>query len=173
VNLLHAVGSQLHVGRKVLAALALEERAVDKRRLDHALLALGGLEERLGEASAGKGHGEGGRAGAGLGLHHLVAAELHAADVVVQGLALELVAGLGQERDNGDARVAADDGDALVGGIRVLDLADEAAGADDVERGDAEETLGVVDATGLEDLGGDGDSGVDLAGLSRVSKCLL
>jgi hypothetical protein len=58
--------------------------------------------------------------------------------------------------------VAADDGDVLRGGVRVLELRDEARGADDVEGGDAEEALGVVDARGLEDLGRDGDGGVDL-----------
>ena len=81
-------------------------------------------------------------------------------------LALEVVSGLGEERDDGGARVAADDGDVLVGGVRVADLGDEARGADDVEGGDAEEALGVVDALALEDLGGDGDRGVDLCSLA-------
>ena len=55
-----------------------------------------------------------------------------------------------------------DNGDVLAGGVAVLDLGDEAGGADDVEGGDTEEALGIVDALGLEDLGGDGDGGVDL-----------
>jgi hypothetical protein len=58
--------------------------------------------------------------------------------------------------------VAADDSDVLGCGVGVLELRDEARGADDVEGGDAEEALGVVDALGLKDLGGDGDGGVDL-----------
>jgi hypothetical protein len=58
--------------------------------------------------------------------------------------------------------VATDDGDVLGGGVGVLELGDEARGTDDVEGGDTEEALGVVDALGLEDLGGDGDGGVDL-----------
>jgi hypothetical protein len=69
---------------------------------------------------------------------------------------------LGQEGNNGGTRVASDDGDVLVGGVGVLELRDEARGTDDVEGGDTEEALGVVDALGLEDLGGDGDGGVDL-----------
>ena len=40
-------------------------------------------------------------------------------------------------------------------------MADEAARAHDIEGGDAEEALRVVDALALEDLGGDGDGAVD------------
>ena len=162
MDLLDTVGAQLDVGREVLNTLVLVERGVDEGGLDDVLLALGGLEERLGEAGTRHGHGEGGGAGTVLGLDHLVAAELHAVDVAVELLAGELVAGLGEEGHDGGAGVAADDGDVLAGRVRGLQLADEAAGADDVEGGDAEEAAGVVDALGLEDLGGDGDGGVDL-----------
>lgn len=58
--------------------------------------------------------------------------------------------------------MATDDGDGLVGGVGALDLRDEAGGTDDVKGGDTEEALGVVDALALEDLGDDGDGGVDL-----------
>jgi hypothetical protein len=58
--------------------------------------------------------------------------------------------------------VATDDGDVLAGGVGALQLGDEAGSADDIEGGDTEEALGVVDTLGLEDLGGDGDGGVDL-----------
>lgn len=58
--------------------------------------------------------------------------------------------------------MAADDGDVLLGWVGALDLGDEAGGADDVEGGDTEQLLWVVDATGLEDLGGDWDGRVDL-----------
>lgn len=75
--------------------------------------------------------------------------------------------GLGEERDDGDAGVAADDDDGLVGGIGVLDLGKEAGGADDVEGGDAEEAFGVVDAFGFEDFSADGDGRVDLGGVVR------
>jgi hypothetical protein len=67
--------------------------------------------------------------------------------------------------------VAADDGDVLLSWVRALDLGDEAGGADDVEGGDAEQLLGVVDASGLEDLGGDGDGRVDL--VASVSLCVF
>jgi hypothetical protein len=58
--------------------------------------------------------------------------------------------------------VTANDGDGLAGGVGLLDLGDEAGGTDNVEGGNTEETLGVVDTTGLVDLGNDGDGGVDL-----------
>lgn len=69
---------------------------------------------------------------------------------------------LRDEGHDGDAGVAADDGDGFVLGVGALELGDEAGGADDVEGGDAEDALGVVDVLGLEDLGDDGDGGVDL-----------
>ena len=70
--------------------------------------------------------------------------------------------GLREEWHDGDARVAAHDGDGFVGRVGGLDLREEARGAYDVEGGDTEELLGVVDAFGLEDFGADGDGGVDL-----------
>jgi hypothetical protein len=59
--------------------------------------------------------------------------------------------------------VTADNGNVLAGGVGALDLGDEAGGTDNVEGGDTEETLGVVDTAGLVDLGNDGDGGVDLS----------
>jgi hypothetical protein len=61
--------------------------------------------------------------------------------------------------------VATDNSDALISRIGALDLANEAASAHDVEGSDTEQTLGVVDALGLEDLGGDWDGGVNLRDL--------
>ena len=162
VDLLNTVGAELDVGSEVLAALVLEEGRVDESGLDDVLLALGSLEQRLGEAGTGHGHGEGGRARTVLSLDDLVTAKLDAVDVAVELLAREVVAGLGEEGNDGGAGVASDDGDVLVGGVGVLELRDETRCTDDVEGGDTEETLGVVDTLGLEDLGGDGDGRVDL-----------
>jgi hypothetical protein len=97
-------------------------------------------------------------------LHNLVTTELHALDVGGELITLELVAGLAEERDDRLAGVASHDDDLLVGWVGALDLGDEAAGADDVEGGHAEELLWVVDTGGLEDLGGDGDGAVDWVG---------
>ena len=162
VDLLNTVGAELDVGGKVLNTLVLVERRVDKGGLDDVLLALGSLEERLGETGTGHGHGESGRTSTVLGLDDLVTTELDTVDVVLELLALKVVAGLGEEGNDGSAGVTADDSDVLGGGVGVLQLGDEARGTDNVKGGDTKETLGVVDALGLEDLGGDGDGGVDL-----------
>ena len=67
-----------------------------------------------------------------------------------------------EERNNRSAGVATNDGDVLVGGIGALDLRNEAGCTNNIERGDTEDTLGIIDALRLEDLGGDRDGGVDL-----------
>jgi hypothetical protein len=162
VNLLNTVGAELNVGSEVLDALVLVEGRVDKGGLNDVLLALGGLEEGLGEAGTGHGHGEGGRASTVLGLDDLVTTELDALDVGVELLAREALARLGQKGDDGGTGVTANNGDVLGGGVRVLDLGDEARGADNIEGGDTEQALGVVDTSLLEDLGGDGNGRVDL-----------
>ncbi len=63
--------------------------------------------------------------------------------------------------------MATNNGNVLIGWVGALDGGDKAGGTDDVEGGDTEKTLGVVDALGLEDFGADWDSGVDL--ISSVS----
>lgn len=162
VNLLDTVWTELDVGGEEVDALVLEERRIDVGWLDDTLLALGGLEQALGETGSSHGHGESGRSGTALGLDDLVTTELDALDVLVALGALEAVAGLGEQWDDGSARVTTDDGDGLVGRVGALELGDEAGGTDDVEGGDTEESLWVVDVLGLEDLGADWDSGVDL-----------
>lgn len=162
VDLLNTVGAELDVRGKVVNALVLVQGAVDEGGLNDALLALGGLQQALGEAGTSHGHGESGGTGTALGLDNLVTAELDAVDVLVELGALERVARLGEKRDDGGTGVAADDGDVLVGWVGVVDLGDEARGADNVEGGDTEDAAGVVHTSGLEDLSGDGDGGVDL-----------
>lgn len=162
-DLLDTVGAELNPGGEEVDTLILVERAVNESGLDDALLALGGLEEGLGETGTGEGHGEGGGTSAVLGLDDLVTTELNAVDELVAGGAVEVgVAGLGEERDDGDTRVTTDDGDDLVAGVGLLELGDEARSTDNVQGGDTEETLGVVDTLGLVDLGDDGDGRVDL-----------
>jgi hypothetical protein len=126
---------------------------------------LGCLKKGLGEASTGHCHREGGAAGSVLSLDDLVATKLHAVHVVLQFLAVKVLSRLREKGNDGRAGVATDNRDALVSRIGALDLANEAAGADDIEGSDSEQTLRVVDALGLEDLGGDWDGGVDLRDL--------
>lgn len=163
VDLLDTVGAELDAASEEVDALVLVERAVDEGGLNDTLLALGGADDGLGHAGTGHGHGEGGRAGTILGLDDLVTTELDAVDKL--GVAAQVgVVALAEEGHNGDTRVATDDGDVLVLGVGALDLADEARGTDDIEGGDTEEALGVVDTTGLVDLGADGDGRVDGVG---------
>lgn len=164
-DLLNTVGAKLNTGGEELNTLILVERAVNESGFDNALLALGSLEQGLGEASTGEGHGESGGASAILGLDDLVTTELDAVDQLVTGLTIEAgVVGLGEQRNNGHARVTTNDGNGLVGRVGALDLGDEAGSTDNIEGGDTEETLRVVDTLGLEDLGNNGDGGVDLFG---------
>ena len=151
VDLLNTVGAELDLGGEEVDALVLVQRGVDEGGLDDTLLALGGVEERLGEAGTGHGHGEGGGAGTVLGLDDLVTTELDAVDESVAGLAGDGgVVGLREQGDDGHTGVATDDGDVLAGGVGLLDLGDEARGTDDIEGGDTEETLGVVDTRALK-----------------------
>lgn len=162
-DLLNTVGAELDLGGEEVDALVLVQRGVDKGGLNNTLLALGGAQQGLGHAGTGHGHGQGGGAGTVLGLDDLVATELDALDDLLVGGQVG-VGGLGEQGDDGHTGVATDNGDVLVGGVGALELGDEAGGTDDVEGGDTEQALGVVDTTGLEDLGDDGDGGVDGVG---------
>lgn len=60
--------------------------------------------------------------------------------------------GLGQEGNDGDTGVTANYCDLLVRGVGALELRDETGGTNDVEGGDTEEALGIIDTLGLENL---------------------
>jgi hypothetical protein len=166
-DLLNTVGAKLDLGGEEVDATVLVERALNEGGLDNTLLALSSAEEGLGEASTSHGHGESGGTGTVLGLDDLVTTELDTVDELVAGLAVNAgVIGLGEQRNNGHTGVTTDNGNGLLSGIGALDLGDEARGTDDIKGGDTEETLGVVDTLGLENLRDDRDSGVDLVELA-------
>ena len=152
-------------------------------RLDEALGTSGGLEHLLGEPvrrsilglsqylspafnlpETGVRHTQGCRTGAILGLDDLITTELDAVD---QGVVLVVGDGdgrldLAEEWDDGLARVAADDGNGELLGSRLAgNLGDEGLCPDNIERGNAKQALGVEDALGFQDLGGDGHGRVD------------
>jgi hypothetical protein len=78
---------------------------------------------------------------------------------------LEVGGDLAEEGNNGLARVTADNGNGSLGGVgQTRELLGEGLGANDIESGDTEQALGVEDASGLEDLGGNGDGRVDGVG---------
>lgn len=164
VDLLNTLGAELNAGSEEVDTLVLVERRVNEGGLDDVLLTLGSLEEGLSEASTGHGHGEGGGASTVLGLDNLVTTELDAVDKGVAGLTVNGgVSGLGQQGNDGHTGVATNNGDLLGGGVGLLDLGDEARGADNVQGGDTEQALGVVDTSLLVNLSDDGDGGVDLS----------
>lgn len=162
-DLLNTVGAELDLGGEEVNALVLVQGRVDKGGLNDTLLALGSAQQRLSHAGTGHGHGQGGGTSTVLGLDDLVTTELDTVHELGVGGQLG-VGGLAEQGDDGNARVATNDGDVLIGRVGVLELGDEARGTDNVEGGDTEEALGVVDATGLEDLGDNGDGGVDGVG---------
>lgn len=58
-----------------------------------------------------------------------------------------------------------DDGDGSLGGVgKLRELLSEGLGTDNVQSGHTEQALGVEDTSGLEDLGGNRDGGVDGVG---------
>jgi hypothetical protein len=95
-------------------------------------------------------------------LDDLITSILDTLDILVKSCSLKLLSGLGKEWDNGDTRVTSNDGDVLTNWVGLLDFADESTGSDNVEGGDTEKTLWVVNTGLLEDLGGDWNGGVDL-----------
>lgn len=64
-----------------------------------------------------------------------------------------------------DTGVTTNDCNVLIGRVCALYLGHEAGGTNDIERGDTEETLWVVDALALVDLSADWDCRIDLLGI--------
>lgn len=58
--------------------------------------------------------------------------------------------------------MTANDWNVLVRRVGLLEFRDETRGTDDIEGGDTEQALGIVDALGFEYLGADRDGGVYL-----------
>jgi hypothetical protein len=169
VDLLDTIGTKLDLGGEEVHTLILVQRAVDESALDNTGLALGSLQQALSEAGSSHSHGEGSGTSTVLSLDDLITTELDAVDEVVELLAGDVgMAGLGDEGNNGSAGMTTNHGDILVSRVGALNLGDEAGGTNDVEGGDTEEALGVVDTLALEDLGADGDGGVDLETIRAV-----
>jgi hypothetical protein len=163
VDLLNTLGAELDLGAEELNALVLVERRLDESGLLDTLLALDGAEDGVSHAGTSHGHGESGRASTVLGLDNLVTTELDTLDELSVGGEVGVV-GLREERDDGDTRVTTNDGDVLILGVGALELGNESGSTDNIEGGDTEEGLGVVDTGSLEDLLDDGDGGVDGVG---------
>jgi len=162
VDLLDTVGTEFDAGGEEAGELRV--CLLDVGALDDTLLAVQSADEVAREYGGGVGHGESSRSGTVLGLDDLVTTELDAVDqllVLLTRLDGRSLGDLGEEGNDSDTGVATDDGDVDLGGSNASDAGEESVGAGDVEGGDTEQALGVVDASALEDLSNDGDSGVD------------
>lgn len=163
MDLLDTFWAKLDLGCEEVDSLILVERAFHKGRLDDTLLTLRSLQQTLCKSGTSHCHGESCRTSTILGLDDLITTELDAVDKSIELLPCDV--GMARLRDqwhNGDAGVATNDCDVLVGGVGSLDLRDESRGTDNIQGSDTEETLGVVDTLGLEDLANDRNGGVDL-----------
>jgi len=145
----------------------LNTREIDEAGLNNALLTLGGLDHLLSKPESSVGHGQSGRTSALLCLDDLVTTELDTVYERIELLGGNADAGLclAEERDNGFARMATNDGDAQLSRVLLAgDLRDECFGANDVQRGDTKELLRVKNTSFLENLSGNGDGRVDGVG---------
>lgn len=154
---------ELDLGGEEVNTLVLVQWGLDKGWLSDTLLTLGSLEEGLSEASTGHGHGESGRASSVLGLDDLITTELDAGEESLVANKVGVLA-LGEEWDDGNTGVTANNGDVLISWVGLLDLRDEAGSTDDIEGSDTEELLWVVDTGLLEDLSNDWNGGVHWVG---------
>lgn len=136
--------------------------ALDVGAFNDALLAFErSADERLDEAVSSESHRKGSRSSAVLGLDDLVTTVLDALGQRLDLLLGEGKAGLRKERDDGDTRVASNNGNLGGNGVGALDFGNKGGSTNDIEGRDTKETLGVVDTSLLEDLGGDRDGRVD------------
>jgi hypothetical protein len=78
-------------------------------------------------------------------LNDFIATKLDATNVVFKLLVLEIKASLAKEWNNRYTAVSTDDCDVLLGRVGIFDLTDKSAGTDNVEGGDTEEFLRIVD----------------------------
>merc|ERR1719430_59809 len=161
--LLNSIGSQHKWSCKVFC---LGDIALDIGALSHSLHTLHALDQAVSEPGGSVGHGEGGRASAILGLHHLSAGVLDADSECAQGVGIEGDGrgALGDKGHDGDASVPSDDWAVHLLGVDPLEGSNELVGADDIEGGDTEDLLGVVDAGLLVHLSSNRHSRVDWVG---------
>lgn len=158
MDLLDAIWAKLDSGCEEVDSLILVERAVHKCGLNDTLLALRSLQQALCEAGTSHGHGECCRASTILGLDDFIATELNAVDKSIELLSGDIgVVRLRDQWHNSDTRVTTNNGDVLINRVGSLDFGDESGSTDNIEGGDTEKALGVVDTLGLEDLGNNGD----------------
>lgn len=132
---------------------------------DNVLAALGG-QTVVGESGGGESHREGSTSGSGLGFNNLGTGILNPGGQSFGGLGIETHAwgGLTDDWDDGDSGVATDDWNILVGNVVSGFFGDESLGSNNIQSGDSEDFVWVVDSELFVDLSGDWDGGVDWVG---------
>ena len=105
----------------------------------------------MGKLGGGPGHRERRGPSAVLRLDGLILDAVHECIVLLAGADGGASGRLGEEGDDGYAGMATHDGHGHLPWVSTRDAAEEARGADDVERGDAEEPARVEGARVLED----------------------
>lgn len=164
VDFLHALGSELNLAGKEIDTSILVQWRFNEGRFGEASLTGTSPQESVGHTGTSIGHRQSSRSRTLLGIDNFVTTELDSLCESITGLTHDLGVFLREKRDNGMARVTASNGDIVVGWVRALELGDEAGGTNDVEGGHTEETLGVVNTPGLENLRYDGHGAVDRVG---------
>lgn len=164
VDFLHTLGPELNLAGKEIDTSSLVQWRFNEGRLRDTSLTGTSPQESVGHTGASVGHRQSGRSRTLFGIDNLVATELDPLGESITGLTHNLRIFLREKGNDGKARVATSNGDAVVGWVRALDLGDEAGGANDVESGHTEETLGVVNLPGLKNLRNDGHGTVDRVG---------
>ena len=103
-------------------------------------------------------------------MDELVTTKLDDVDEFLVDLASDALAvfGLGEDRDDGRTRVAADDGNWDFVGVGVGEAYEEMQGTDDVDSGHTKGMGMVVDGDLLEHSGDDGDRTVEFTGLEMT-----
>ena len=160
MDLLNTTWAQLDLASKELNTLVLVQWAIHEGWLNDALLSLRGSQQALRESRTSHRHGQGSRSSTILGLHDLITTELD----TVEKLSVTNEIGvrrLREQRHDRHARVSTHDNNVLILRVGILDLAHEAGSTHDIESRNTEQTLGVVDSLGLEDLSDDWDGAVD------------
>merc|ERR1712130_727976 len=136
-----------------------EERRVGNIRLNEGAFdnirgTIESAQKEHGELSTSVGHGKGGRTSTILSLDNLIPTELNS---VGQGVALRVGEGgtsrvSGEEGNNGLASMSTNNGDIKVGDINTLELSNEGASTSNVQGGNTEQFVLVVDTRSVHNI---------------------
>jgi len=133
----------------------------DVGTLSDAGLSIEGFDHGESKPSPSIGHGQGGTASSGLGLHHLSTSVLNPGSEGFKHILGEGNAGgaLGDEGDDGDASMSTNNRALNMGWVQTLHAANEGIGSDDIKGGDTKDVSWVLTSL-LVNLCSNGDCAV-------------